>query len=56
MQYPSVFGEIQLFKEFPYALPTFVTGAIGASAALFSALFIKEVNSVLPMWTPRGDG
>lgn len=41
-QYPSVFGRIQLFKDFPYALPTFTTGAIGASAAIISALFTKE--------------
>ena len=41
-QYPSVFGRIRLFKEFPYALPTFATGAIGVSAAITSALFIKE--------------
>ncbi|KAH8601068.1 MFS transporter [Bisporella sp. PMI_857] len=41
-EYPRVFGNIQLFKDFPYALPTLVTGAIGASAAVISALFIKE--------------
>jgi len=41
-QYPSLFGRIQLFKEFPYALPTFVTGVIGASAAVVCALFLKE--------------
>jgi hypothetical protein len=43
-QYPSIFGRVQLFKEFPYALPTFATGAIGASAATICALFIKEVR------------
>lgn len=43
-QYPSVFGHIEFFREYPYALPTFVTGAIGASAAVVSALFIKEVR------------
>ncbi|OCK85277.1 MFS transporter [Lepidopterella palustris CBS 459.81] len=41
-QYPSVFGRIQFLKDYPYALPTFVTGAIGAVAAIVSALFIKE--------------
>jgi hypothetical protein len=43
-QYPSVFGRVQLFKDFPYALPTFVTGAIGASAAIICAIFLKEVH------------
>ena len=41
-QYPSIFGRVQFFRDFPYALPTFATGAIGASAAIVSALFIKE--------------
>ena len=41
-QYPSVFGRVHLFKEFPYALPTFATGVVGATAAVTSALFIKE--------------
>ena len=41
-QYPSVFGQVHLFKEFPYALPTFATGVVGATAAVTSALFIKE--------------
>jgi len=45
-QYPSVFGRIQLFKDYPYALPTFATGAIGASAAIINALFLKEVRNV----------
>jgi len=42
-QYPAVFGKIQFFKDYPYALPTFVTGLIGLSAAIISALFVKEV-------------
>lgn len=44
-QYPSVFGNIQFFKDYPYALPTFVTGSIGATACIVSAFFIKEVCS-----------
>lgn len=42
-QYPRVFGGIHFFKEYPYALPTFFSGAIGASAAVISWLFIHEV-------------
>lgn len=41
--YPSIFGGIKFFEEYPYALPTFVTGAIGVSAIFTSAFFIKEV-------------
>jgi hypothetical protein len=42
-QYPSVFGKVKFFKDYPYALPTFTAGAIGFSAVIISALFIKEV-------------
>lgn len=41
-QYPTVFGNIQLFKTFPYALPTITTGVISASAAILTLLFVKE--------------
>ncbi|RDW77631.1 putative peptide transporter [Coleophoma cylindrospora] len=41
-QYPSAFGKVQFFKDYPYALPTFATGAIGLSASIISAIFINE--------------
>lgn len=44
--YPNVFGHIQLFKSFPYALPTIVCGSFAASASLLSALFVKETLQV----------
>ncbi|EXJ96095.1 hypothetical protein A1O1_01221 [Capronia coronata CBS 617.96] len=40
--YPRVFGHIRFFHDYPYALPTFVTGSIGAIATVTSAMFIKE--------------
>ncbi|EXJ65364.1 hypothetical protein A1O7_01705 [Cladophialophora yegresii CBS 114405] len=40
--YPSVFGKIKFFRDYPYALPTFVTGSIGAIAAITSAFGLKE--------------
>ncbi|KAK5280192.1 hypothetical protein LTR40_006713, partial [Exophiala xenobiotica] len=40
--FPSIFGHIQFFHDYPYALPTIVTGSIGAIATVTSALFIKE--------------
>ncbi|OCL12918.1 MFS general substrate transporter [Glonium stellatum] len=41
-QYPAVFGNIQFFKNYPYALPTFVAGGIGATATIISVLFVEE--------------
>ncbi|KAM0436626.1 hypothetical protein ACHAPT_002334 [Fusarium lateritium] len=41
-QYPGSFGHVKFFLEYPYALPGFVTGAISATSALTSALFLKE--------------
>jgi hypothetical protein len=43
-QYPKVFGSNSFLKNYPYALPTFVTGAFGASAAILCALLVKEVG------------
>jgi hypothetical protein len=43
-QYPAVFGRVQLFIDYPYAFPTLVTGLVGASAAIISALFVEEVR------------
>ncbi|ETI27017.1 hypothetical protein G647_10116 [Cladophialophora carrionii CBS 160.54] len=42
--YPSVFGKIKFFWDYPYALPTFVTGAIGAIATITSAFGLKEAS------------
>ena len=39
----GIFKRIEFFSEYPYALPTFVSGAIGASAVILCALFLKEV-------------
>ncbi|KAE8449021.1 hypothetical protein EG329_008609 [Mollisiaceae sp. DMI_Dod_QoI] len=41
-QIGGFFKKIQFFQDYPYALSTFVTGVIGASAAIACALFIKE--------------
>jgi|SRR6266536_3212465 len=44
-QYPSIFGGVKFFEEYPYALPTFITGTIGGAAAVCCALFVKEVST-----------
>ncbi|RMZ88322.1 hypothetical protein DV736_g4452, partial [Chaetothyriales sp. CBS 134916] len=41
-QYPGVFHNNAFFTKYPYSLATMVTGAIGLSAALVCALFVKE--------------
>ncbi|KAG9777011.1 hypothetical protein KCU88_g4624, partial [Aureobasidium melanogenum] len=42
--YPRIFGHIRFLHEYPYALPTFATGAIAVVATVTSALFIKETQ------------
>lgn len=41
-QYPKVFGNSELFRQYPYALATMVSGAFGLSATLLSIFFLKE--------------
>ncbi|KAM5351127.1 hypothetical protein ACJ41O_003850 [Fusarium nematophilum] len=41
-QYPGAFGHVRFFRDYPYALPGFVTAAISATSALTSTLFLKE--------------
>ncbi|KAK4167057.1 protein zinc induced facilitator-LIKE 1 [Cladorrhinum sp. PSN259] len=40
--YPGLFGNIQFFIDYPYALPSLVVGAIGLSAVLVTAFFAEE--------------
>ncbi|KAJ5085167.1 hypothetical protein N7532_009938 [Penicillium argentinense] len=41
-QYPGVFGSIEFFKKYPYALSSLIIALIGATAAVSSLLFIEE--------------
>ncbi|UNI18368.1 hypothetical protein JDV02_004641 [Purpureocillium takamizusanense] len=41
-QYPSVFGGIEFFDRYAYALPGFVVAAIGVTGAVSSAVFLDE--------------
>ncbi|KAF7531933.1 hypothetical protein G7054_g8443 [Neopestalotiopsis clavispora] len=47
-QYPRVFGNVTLFREYPYALPSFVVGGIGLTAVITTALFVKETLKKQP--------
>ena len=46
-QYGGVFGKDRFFGDFPYALPTMVTGIVGATAVLTSATFVEETLVVV---------
>lgn len=41
-QFPRVFGSIHFFMVYPYALSSLVVASIGLTAAISSALFVKE--------------
>ncbi|KAK5658851.1 hypothetical protein OQA88_1665 [Cercophora sp. LCS_1] len=41
-QFPKIFGHIQFFIDYPYALPSMVVGAIGMTAVVSTALFAEE--------------
>ena len=47
-QYPGAFGRIEFFKEYPYALATFVCGGLGLISALCTTIFVKETLKVEP--------
>lgn len=47
-QYPSTFGKIQFFHDFPYALPTLVVGALNIVALVVIVLFVDEVCGLWP--------
>ncbi|KAJ5999781.1 hypothetical protein N7481_000190 [Penicillium waksmanii] len=52
-QFPRVFGSNHFLKVYPYALSSLVVATIGATAAISSALFIKET---LKKETPAAEG
>lgn len=43
-QFPSTFGRIQFFRDYPYFLPCFVAGFLNLCAVIIGALFLKEVS------------
>ncbi|KAI1078659.1 MFS general substrate transporter [Whalleya microplaca] len=47
-QYPQVFGGVAFFETYPYALSSIVTGCIGLSAVVTSALFVEETLKRTP--------
>ncbi|PVI03908.1 MFS general substrate transporter [Periconia macrospinosa] len=45
-KFPSLFGRIQFFKEYPYAFPSFISALVGLTAAISAAIIIKETLDV----------
>ncbi|KAL5383505.1 hypothetical protein DPSP01_005901 [Paraphaeosphaeria sporulosa] len=42
VKFPSVFGHVQFFNDYPYALPGFVCSFVGLSAAVLVTFNVKE--------------
>lgn len=41
-QYPGLFGHVQFFLDYPYALSSFVVAGLGFAGAITTALFVEE--------------
>lgn len=41
-KFPSTFGKIQFFHEFPYALPSFMVAGVGVVCVVVTAVFVRE--------------
>lgn len=41
-QYGGPFAKVQLFLDYPYALPSFIAGIFGLSAVIISVFFLEE--------------
>jgi MFS family permease len=52
--YPSLFGKIQFFVDYPYSLPSFFAGFLGLTATMACMLWVKETLQKTP--TPDRDG
>lgn len=42
-KFPSTFGRIAFFRDYPYALPGFIVALVALTAAILATFFIKEV-------------
>ncbi|KAF2274208.1 MFS general substrate transporter [Westerdykella ornata] len=45
-KFPSTFGSIQFFRDYPYALPGFASASVGFTAGIVGALFLRETLHV----------
>ncbi|BDD60732.1 hypothetical protein MPDQ_004639 [Monascus purpureus] len=52
-QYPSAFGALRFFEDYPYALSSLVVALVGATAAVTSACFVSETLKKEPAAADR---
>jgi MFS family permease len=55
-QYPGLFGGIEFFENYPYALPGFVVGAISITGVVLSMLFLEETLHKDQVAAPASSG
>ncbi|KAF2648278.1 MFS general substrate transporter [Lophiostoma macrostomum CBS 122681] len=48
LKFPSTFGRIQFFHDYPYAFPGFITASVGLIAAILTTFFVKETLHLKP--------
>lgn len=48
-QYPKLFGKVQFFLDYPYALPSFAIATIGATSVFTTAFFVEETLKKEPL-------
>jgi hypothetical protein len=46
-QWPNVFGDSQLFKAYPYALPGIACGAYCGLTIILCVVYLREVNDLV---------
>ncbi|KAJ9143611.1 MFS general substrate transporter [Coniochaeta hoffmannii] len=47
-QYPKLFGDVQFFIDYPYALPSIAIATIGLTSVFTSAFFVEETLKTKP--------
>lgn len=55
-QYPKLFGDVQFFLDYPYALPSFAIAFIGLTSVFTSAFFVEETLKKEPSADDSADG
>lgn len=55
-QYPKLFGGVQFFLDYPYALPSFAIAFIGLTSVFTSAFFVEETLKTKPSANGSADG
>ncbi|OIW34437.1 MFS general substrate transporter [Coniochaeta ligniaria NRRL 30616] len=54
--YPKLFGDVQFFLDYPFALPSFAIGFIGLTSVFTSAFFVEETLKKKPSANGSANG